>query len=125
MKNSKELTAKYNADTVEDFIEVESTSQPGFKWTLVKRKELWECDCPGFKFNRNCKHVYNQFREENINAVCKICGSHAIDWAHMVSRAQDPKHKYEITNIRPLCRKHHDLEENNPEVRKLRQELGI
>jgi len=43
----------------EDVKSIEVKGSKGNKYTVTKRGSRWECECRGFQFRRDCKHIEN------------------------------------------------------------------
>jgi len=43
---------------------VPSSSDPDVEYTLTKDSSGWRCDCQGFKYRQNCRHVKEQVKGE-------------------------------------------------------------
>jgi hypothetical protein len=43
----------------DDVKTIEVTGSKGQKYNVTKRGPKWECECRGFQFRRDCKHIQN------------------------------------------------------------------
>jgi len=52
-----EARKHWDKDYSEDVKSIQVTGSKGQKYTVTKRGPKWECQCRGFAFRRDCKHV--------------------------------------------------------------------
>jgi len=61
--------------------------------------------------------------KKELSPFCIICHRMACDAAHLVPRSTFPEHYTNPVNIAPMCRRCHNLYDNNIEFRKQQLEL--
>jgi len=49
----------WDANYSDDVKTIEVKGSKGNKYTVTKRGSKWECQCRGFQFRRDCKHIQN------------------------------------------------------------------
>jgi hypothetical protein len=49
----------WDSNYSDDVKTIEVKGSKGQKYTVTKRGPKWECQCRGFQFRRDCKHIQN------------------------------------------------------------------
>ena len=49
----------WDSNYSDDVKTIEVKGSKGQKYTVTKRGSKWECQCRGFQFRRDCKHIQN------------------------------------------------------------------
>ena len=55
-KNRKKYSVKYKTD-IRPVYEFKSKSDPAIIYKVYNTGSSWICNCPGFTFRRNCRHI--------------------------------------------------------------------
>ena len=84
----------------------------------MKRTRLKPVSKKQAKINREIAKI-----NRSLSPYCCICGTHAVDPAHLLPKSIFPQYYTEPWNIVPMCREHHDLYDGNRDYRRSRTEL--
>ena len=135
MKNSQIFIEKKMIDGSEYHFKVKSNSDPNREYLVIKKDEIWDCNCVAGTMGVLCSHIKSKMKEVHEGSKCFYCGTTAwkagLDRHHVRRRGRRPDLIKDDKNIMLLCREHHDkattdrqFEENLIRIWDLRQKDG-